>query len=101
MQAEGFEMVQIRQTFLTLSPTTKEFLRLILEGRCRFGGNPVARAHADNLMVIEDNHGNIKPTKAKGRSKIDGMIAAICALDCAVRHAGEHGPSSYEERGIA
>ena len=100
MQAEGFEMVVIRQTFLTLSPTTKELMRLILEGRIRFGGNPVSRAHANNLMVLEDNHGNIKPTKEKGRSKIDGMIALICALDCAVRHAGEHGPSVYEDEGV-
>lgn len=100
MQEAGFEMVRVNQTFLSLSPTTKEFVKLILEGRCRFGGNPVARAHASNLMVLEDNHGNIKPTKEKGRTKIDLMIAAICALDCAVRHAGEHGPSVYEDEGV-
>ena len=100
MQEKGFEMVRVPQTFLSLSPTTKELLKLILEGKIRFGGNPVSRAHANNLMVLEDNHSNIKPTKEKGRSKIDGMIALICALDCAVRHAGEHGPSVYESRGV-
>ena len=100
MTAAGFEMIMIQQTPRELSPVTKELLRLILIGKIRFGGNPVSRSHAANTMVIEDNMGNIKPTKDKGRLKIDGMIAMICALSCAIKHKGEHGPSVYETSSV-
>lgn len=96
MAAADFNMVMVRQHFLELSPPTKELLRLILEGKIRFGGNPISRWCADNMNVLEDNHGNIKPVKGKNRQKIDGMVALICALDCAIRHRGEYGPSVYE-----
>lgn len=94
MQDLGFNMVPVRQGYLTLSPTTKELLSLILRGELNHGGNPVARQHADNMVVKTDPAGNIKPDKHKRTQKIDGMISLICALDCALRHpdmAAEHG----------
>jgi len=94
-------MIVVRQGYLTLSPTTKDLLRLILQGKINHGGNPVARSHAANMVVKTDASGNIKPDKEKRTQKIDGMIAMICALDCALRHAVEYGASEdYHEVGM-
>ena len=51
-------------------------------------------------MSARDNPaGNIKPDKEKSTEKIDGAVAAIMALDQAVRNGGNTG-SVYDERGI-
>ena len=69
-----------------MSPPTKEFYKLLMEGRIIHGGNPVLRWMAGNVVVDTDPAGNIKPTKAKSPEKIDGIVAAIMALDRCVRH---------------
>ena len=51
------------------------------------------------MVVDTDPAGNIKVTKAKSKEKIDGIVAAIMALDRAVRHESE-GRSVYDTRGI-
>lgn len=43
--------------------------------------------------------GKYKVTKAKSPEKIDGIVAAIMAVDRAVRNQGDSG-SVYDERGI-
>jgi phage terminase large subunit-like protein len=55
---------------------------------------------ADNVTAEQDAAGNVKPSKAKSRDKIDGIVAAIMGLDRATRNAGDAGRSVYEERGI-
>lgn len=41
----------------------------------------------------------IKVTKAKSKEKIDGIVAAIMALDRCIRQEGQSG-SVYDERGL-
>lgn len=52
------------------------------------------------LMMRTDPAGNIKPDKEKSTEKIDGAVAAVMALDRAIRNEGNHGGSVYDERGI-
>ena len=70
-----------------------------MEGKIIHGGHPVMRWMAGNVVVDTDPAGNIKVTKAKSKEKIDGIVAAIMALDRAVRHESE-GRSVYDTRGI-
>lgn len=84
----GFTMVGFGQGYASMSAPTKELLRIVMDGKLAHGGNPVLRWMADNLVVVQDAAGNVKPEKAKSREKIDGMVAGIMALDRAVRHAG-------------
>jgi phage terminase large subunit-like protein len=84
---EGFPLIQTGQGFATLSGPTKEFLRLVASGAYRHGANPVARWQAGNLVTRTDPAGNLKPDKAKSTDKIDSIVAAIMALDRAIRHA--------------
>lgn len=99
LEEAGLTMVQFGQGFASMSPPTKELLRLVLDRRIAHGGHPVLRWMADNLVVKQDPAGNVKPDKAKSREKIDGMVALIMALDRALRREGEK-TSIYEERGL-
>ena len=53
---------------------------------------------AGNVVVDTDPAGNIKPTKAKSPEKIDGIVAAIMALDRCIRNEGQQQGSIYDER---
>ena len=81
------------------SPPSKRLMELVLERNVAHGGHPVLRWMMDNIFVRTDPAGNIKPDKEKSTEKIDGAVAAIMALDRAIRHGGSTG-SVYDERGI-
>ncbi len=51
------------------------------------------------LLLTQHPAGNIKVTKAKSKEKIDGIVAAIMALDRCIRQEGQSG-SVYDERGL-
>ena len=59
-------------------------------------GTPVLNWQADNLMVEQDAAGNLKPSKAKSRQRIDGMVALVMALSRLMLRSNK--PSRYEER---
>ena len=99
LEGEGFTIVPFGQGFSSMSAPTKEFYRLLMEGRIIHGGNPVLRWMAGNVVVDTDPAGNIKVTKAKSKEKIDGIVAAIMALDRCIRQEGQSG-SVYDERGL-
>ena len=98
LEGMGFTVVPFGQGYKDMSPPTKEFYKLLMEGRIVHGGNPVMRWMAGNVVVDRDPAENIKPTKAKSAEKIDGIVAAIMALDRCIRH--EEQRSVYDERGL-
>ena len=70
----------------------------MLEQKITHGGHPVLRWMMDNIFIRTDPAGNIKPDKEKSVEKIDGIVAAIMALDRSIRNKGES--SVYDGRGI-
>ena len=99
LEGEGFTIVPFGQGFSSMSAPTKEFYRLLMEGQIIHGGHPVLRWMAGNVVIDTDPAGNIKVTKAKSKEKIDGIVAAIMALDRCIRQEGQSG-SVYDERGL-
>ena len=99
LQNDGFEMVQVRTGYYSISPPTKELEKLILGGLIEHTGNNVLDWMFGNITVEQDASGNIKPSKAKSADKIDGIVALILALARAIK---EETPkkSVYEDRGI-
>lgn len=95
---KGYTLVEMRQGYATMSPASKEFMRVVLEQRLHHGNNPVLNWMAGNVAVRQDPAGNVKPDKAASTARIDGIIATIMATDRALRN--QNGPSVYEERGI-
>lgn len=87
-------------TFKDMSPPTKELMKLVLEKKIAHGGHPVLRWNMDNIFIRTDPAGNIKADKEKSTEKIDGAIAAIMALDRAIRCGNKDIESIYDTRGI-
>lgn len=54
----------------------------------------------DNIYIRSDPAGNINPDKAKSTEKIDGTVAAIMALDRAIRRGNDNSASVYDSRGL-
>ena len=101
LEGMGFTVVPMGQGFVSMSPPTKELMKLTLEKKIAHGGHPVLRWNMDNICIRTDPAGNIKADKAKSTEKIDGAIALIMALDRALRCGqGETIESVYDERGI-
>lgn len=100
LQGDGIAMVEMRQGFASMTAPSKELIRLLLAGQIAHGGNAVLRWMADNTAARQDPAGNVKPDKAKSSGRIDGIVAAIMALDRLTRYDSAAGMSVYEERGI-
>ncbi len=96
---DGFTIVPFGQGFKDMSPPSKEFMKLVLEGRIAHGGNAPLRWMVDNIFIRTDPAGNIKPDKEKSTERIDGAVATIMALDRAIRHQST-GSSVYDQRGL-
>lgn len=100
LEGDGFTMIPFGQGFASMSGPTKDFYRLLMEGKIIHGEHPVLRWMAGNVVVDTDPAGNIKVTKAKSKEKIDGIVAAIMALDRCIRNQTEPQGSVYDERGL-
>jgi phage terminase large subunit-like protein len=96
---EGANIVFVPQTWLGLAPAWRELEKLILEHRIRHGGHPILRWMAGNVEVETDASGNQRPSKARSRERIDGIVALDMALGRAMAHLDEL-PSVYNERGM-
>ena len=97
LEGEGLTMVPFGQGFSSMSPPTKDFYKLLKEGKLIHGGNPVLRWMAGNAVIDMDPAENIKVTKKRSKEKVDGIIASIMGLDRAMRR--ENKPKSiYDER---
>jgi phage terminase large subunit-like protein len=77
---DGFNMIPVRQGFISMNAPSKEFERRVLAQELNHGGNPVLRWMADNVSVRTDPAGNLKPDKETSSDRIDGIVAAIISL---------------------
>jgi phage terminase large subunit-like protein len=96
---DGFEVVAHGQGFKDMTSPSKEFERLIVEGKLHHFGNPVLRWMASNVSAEIDAAGNVKPSKKTSIEKIDGIVAAIMAIGRGLVAEPEDS-SVYEERGL-
>lgn len=91
LQGDGFDMVPVRQGYASLSGPSKEFEKLVMSRKLAHGGHPILRWQAANVAKAEDPAGNIKPAKDKSFEKIDGIVAAIMAIDQSTRNPTPEG----------
>lgn len=97
LDEDGFEVFPVAQSFGTMNECSKEFERLIAEEQIEHDGNPLMRWMIANCIVEENAREEIRPTKRKSKGKIDGVIAAVLAVDRSMRH-DEVKPSVYESK---
>jgi phage terminase large subunit-like protein len=96
----GMPIEFVRQGYLTMSPPSKNFERLVMGCLIEHGNNAMATWMARNAAVEKDPAGNIKPTKARAADKIDGIVAAIMAYAGATMTTRTEDASVYETRGL-
>jgi phage terminase large subunit-like protein len=96
---DGFEMTPMSQGMSSMAAPTRELLSLCLASKLRHGNHPVLRWQADNMTVIEDASGNVRPSKGKARQRIDAIVALVMGIDRASRDVS-NAASIYEDRGV-
>lgn len=87
-ELKGVEVVPVAQTFMGLSPASKEMERLWSNGAMRHEANPAMRWMASVVEVKNDGLDNIRPVKPdrrKSSARIDGFQAAVTGLDGVIR----------------
>jgi len=87
-KTKGVDLVPVAQTYLGMGPGSKELERLLREGKVRHGGHPILRWNASCVEIIADGNDNfrpVKPDRKQSSSRIDGIAAAVMALDGYVR----------------
>jgi phage terminase large subunit-like protein len=97
----GVEMYEFRQGSQSMSPAVKEFESKAFAGEMAHGDNPLIRWQMGCVNLWQGPTGLVrlvKPDRTKSRKRIDNIVAAVMALDRAVRYNGTE--SVYEERGL-
>lgn len=97
LMGDGFNLIEMRQGYGTLSGPSKELEKLVLGRNLIHGRNPVLRWNASNVAVQKDVNENMRPVKDKSTGRIDGIVATIMGLGRAMAD----NESVYESRGIA
>jgi len=95
IKVPGPHLIQFGQGFKSMSPPSKELIRLTLEQKIWHGGNPVLTWAVNNIVFSQDAAGNLKPDKGKSSEKIDPIVATIMALARAT--VKESGTSIFED----
>jgi phage terminase large subunit-like protein len=91
-EQDGFTCVPIRQGFRSLTAPTKSLETAILSKALRHDGHLVLRWNIGNIVVVPDDAGNYKFSKAISTEKIDGAAALVNAVDRMDRNRDD-GPS--------
>lgn len=76
------DLIQVPQTMRLMGPSSKEFERLILQGRLIHNPNKLLDWQIGHCCVISDNNNNLRPVKPEVTSykKIDGIVSLIIGL---------------------
>ena len=96
------ELVKFAQRYSGMTAPSQLFERYVLDGKIAHGDNPVAAWMMSNVELKEDRQGNIMPMKPRRDAygkRIDGIVAAIMALDLASSDS-QKSISVYEDRGV-
>ena len=76
---KGLPMEPVSQSIGNFNRPTKELERVILSNRIKIDANPINRFCFANVVMKVDYNGNMKPSKASQKNKIDGVISLIMA----------------------
>ena len=95
LMEQDLPVVRFGQGYASMSPACKEVERLVLARQLHHTGCPVLRWCLANVALEQDAAGNIKPSKAKSKDKIDGAVALAMAIGVAQTEGSR---MVYEER---
>jgi phage terminase large subunit-like protein len=96
---EGFETVEVRQGFKSLSEPSKLWEAKVVAGQWHHDGNPVMTWNVSNAVSRTDPSDGLKPDKQTSTQRIDGVASTITSLARAILLQGQK-KSVYETRGL-
>jgi phage terminase large subunit-like protein len=79
LAADGFTMVEFRQTYQYQSEASKDIEALTVQSKVRHSHHPVMTWNVGNAIVVRDANENMRPVKRTQLEKIDGVIAWVMA----------------------
>jgi phage terminase large subunit-like protein len=88
----GIDVAEVGQGYISMNAPCRRLHELVLSRRLVHTGHPVLRWNVDCCAVAQDPAGNIKPVKPdrqRGSKRIDGVVAAVMAIDCAMKNTGD------------
>ena len=74
------QLVIYQQNMKYLYPPTKLFGEMITRKELNFLHNPIIRWMMRNVVLFTDINNNYRPSKARSKKKIDGVLASLNAL---------------------
>ena len=83
MQAIGANIAYFQQGIANMSFPTKQFEKLVYEGKIKHDGNPILEWMLSGCVIYQDANENIKVHKGNSNrhgKRVDGIIATIMAL---------------------
>jgi phage terminase large subunit-like protein len=87
----------VPQSYGGMSAAAKELERLVVQGAWRHGAHPVLRWNASVVEVMRDTVDNIRPVKPnrqKSTARVDGVTAAVMAVDGWMRREVRFAPAT-------
>ncbi|GIW49197.1 MAG: hypothetical protein KatS3mg079_673 [Caloramator sp.] len=80
MKECGFEMIEVRQGYKTLSQPMKELEADLKAHLVNYNNNPILKWCLTNTAIKVDENGNIRPVKGQNqRQRIDGTVSLLIA----------------------
>lgn len=80
MKNNGFDMVEVRQGYKSLSTPMKELQADLMAKLVNYNNNPVLKWNMTNVAIKSDENGNIRPVKGTShKNRIDGAVSLIIA----------------------
>lgn len=95
---EGISVSFFSQAIGVISFPTKQFEKLVYQGKLKHDGNPVLEWMLSGCVIYRDANENIKVHKGRshaGVKRVDGIIAAIMALGGSLTPEEESNESQY------
>lgn len=94
---DGAPMIEFRNTVSNMSDPMKSLEALVQDGRLTHDGNPVMTWMMGNVVAKLDAKDNIYPRKERYEQKIDGPVALIMALGCALVNVEDNSFAEFAE----
>ncbi len=84
LRIDGAPMVELKPTVINFSDPMKTLQAWVYEKRLHTDGDPVLEWMASNVVCHYDTKDNVYPRKETPENKIDGVVAAIMAVNRAI-----------------
>lgn len=90
MQEYGFDMVEVRQGYKTMSNPMKIMKADLIDKKINYNQHPILKWCLSNTSIKQDENENIRPIKTKSRQRIDGAVSLIDAYCVYVEKMNEY-----------